>query len=87
MQAYPRLNHHHGACKPNSKCTLPDRGLSLDSIQEELEDEPLQFKGPMTRARSKRLENQIYSRLLKLQATASGNSKDMKIMAWSTFEG
>ena len=64
-----------------------DRGLSLDSKQEELEDEPLQFKGPMTRERSKRLENQIYSRLLILQATASGNSKDMKIMAWSTFEG
>jgi len=58
-----------------------DRGLSLDSIQEELEDEPLQFKGPMTRARSKRLENHIYSRLLVLQATASGNSEDMKIMA------
>jgi len=31
------------------------------------------------------LENQIYSRLLMLQAT--GNLKDMKIMAWSTFEG
>jgi len=28
-----------------------DRGLSQYSIQEELEDEPLQFKGPMTRAR------------------------------------
>jgi len=56
-------------------------------MQEELEDEPLQFKGSMTRARSKRLENQIYSRLLILQPTASGNSKDMKIMAWSTFEG
>jgi len=41
----------------------------------------------MTRARSKRLENHIYSRLLILQATASGNSKDMKIMAWSTLEG
>jgi len=58
-----------------------DRGLSLDSIQEEFEDEPLQFKRPMTRAMSKRLENQIYSRLLMLQATTSGNSKDMKIMA------
>jgi len=41
----------------------------------------------MIRARSKRLENQIYSRLLMLQATASGNSKDMNIVAWSTFEG
>ena len=39
----------------------------------------------MKRARSKRLEDQIYSRLLMLQAI--GNSKDMKIMAWSTFEG
>jgi len=64
-----------------------DRRLSLDSIQEELEDEHLQFKGPMTRARSKRLKNHIYLRLLILQATASGNSKDMKIMGWSTFEG
>jgi len=64
-----------------------NRGLSLDSIQEELEDEPLQFKGSMTRTRSKRLKNQIYSRLLILQATASGNSKDMKIMTSSTFEG
>jgi len=64
-----------------------DRGLSLDSIQEELEDEPLQFKGPMTKARSKSLENQIYSRLLMLQVTTSGNSMEMKIMAWSTFEG
>jgi len=64
-----------------------DRGLSLDSIQEELEDEHLQFKGPMTRVRSKILENQIYSRLLMLQEIASGNSKNMKIMAWSTFEG
>jgi len=45
-----------------------DRGLSQDSIQEELEDEPLQFKRPMTRARSKRLEDQNYSRLLMLQA-------------------
>jgi len=27
-----------------------DRGLSIDSIQEELKDEPLQFKGPMKRA-------------------------------------
>jgi len=35
----------------------------------------------MTRARGKRLENHIYSRLLVLQGTASGNSKDMKIMA------
>ena len=26
-----------------------DRGISLDSIEEKLEDEPLQFKGPMTR--------------------------------------
>jgi len=40
--------------------TQSDRGLSKDSIQEELEDEPLQFKGPMTRARSTRLEDQIY---------------------------
>jgi len=38
------------------------------SIKEELEDEPLQFKGSMTRAKSKRLEDQIYSRLLILQA-------------------
>jgi len=45
-----------------------DRGLSQDFIQEELEDEPLQFKGPMTRARSKRLKDQNYSRLLMLQA-------------------
>jgi len=45
-----------------------DRGLSKDSIQEELEDEPLQFKGPMTRTRSKRLKDQNYSRLLMLQA-------------------
>jgi len=41
----------------------------------------------MTRAKSKRLENHVYSKLLILQATASENSKDMKIMAWSTFEG
>jgi len=41
-----------------------DRGLSLDSIQEEIEDEPLQFKGSMTRAKSKILEEQIYSRLM-----------------------
>jgi len=45
-----------------------DRGLSQDFIQEELEDEPLQFKGPMTRARGKRLKDQNYSRLLMLQA-------------------
>jgi len=45
-----------------------DRGLSQDSIQEELEDEPLQFKGPMRRVRSKRLKDQNYSRLLMLQA-------------------
>jgi len=64
-----------------------DRALSQDSIQEELKDEHLQFKGPMTRARSKRLKNHIYSRLSILQATTSGNSKDMKIMAWSTLEG
>jgi len=56
-----------------------DKGLSQDSIQEELEDEPLQFKGPMTRARSKRLEDQNYSRLLMLQAILQ--SKNMKIMA------
>jgi len=43
---------------------VDDRGLSLDSIQEELEDEPLQFKEPITRARSMRLEDEIYSRLL-----------------------
>jgi len=55
-----------------------DKGLSQDSIQKELEDEPLQFKGPMTKARSKRLEYQIYSRLLMLQAI--WNSKNMKIM-------
>jgi len=41
-----------------------DRGLPQDSIQEELEDEHLQFKGPMARTRSKRLEDQSYSRLL-----------------------
>jgi len=38
----------------------------------------------MTRARSKKWEDQIYSRLLMLQAT--GNSKVLKIMVWSTFE-
>jgi len=32
-----------------------DRGLSLDPIQEELEEESLQFKGPMTRLRTKSL--------------------------------
>jgi len=41
-----------------------DKALSQDSIQEELKDEHLQFKGPMTRVRSKRLENHIYSTLL-----------------------
>jgi len=45
-----------------------DKGLSQDSIQEELEDEPLQFKEPMTRAKSKRLKDQNYSRLIMLQA-------------------
>jgi len=45
-----------------------DRGLSQDSIQEELEDEPLQFKGPVRRERNKRLKDQNYSRLLMLQA-------------------
>jgi len=45
-----------------------DRGLSQDFIQEELEDEHLQFKGPMIRARSKRLKDKNYSRLLMLQA-------------------
>jgi len=40
---------------------IHDRGLSQDSIQEELEDEPLQFKRPMTRARSKILKDQNYS--------------------------
>jgi len=39
-----------------------DRGLSQDSIQEELEDES------MTRTRSNRLKDQNYSRLLMLQA-------------------
>jgi len=39
----------------------------------------------MTRARSKRWEDQIYSSLLMLQAFE--NLKDMKIMAWNTFEG
>jgi len=62
-----------------------DKGLSQDSIQEELEDEPLQFKRSMTKTMSKRLEDQIYSRLLMLQTI--GNSKDMKIMTWSIFEG
>jgi len=62
---------------------VSNRGLSQDSIQEELEDESLQFKGPMTRVRNKRLKDQNYSRLLMLQAI--WNSKNMKIMAWSTF--
>jgi len=53
-----------------------DRGLSIDSIQEELTDEHLQFKGHMIRARSKRLGDQ-----------ATRNSKDMKTMTWNTFEG
>jgi len=45
-----------------------DRELPLDSIQDELEDEPpLQFKRPMTKAKSKILEDQIYYRLLMLQ--------------------
>jgi len=39
----------------------------------------------MTRVGSKRFEDQIYSRLL-LIIQATRNSKDMKIMAWSTFE-
>jgi len=39
----------------------------------------------MTRAKNKRLEEQIYSKLLMLQAT--GHSKNMKIIAQSTFEG
>jgi len=45
-----------------------DRGLSQDSMQEEIEDEPLHFKGPMIREMSKRLKDQIYSRLLMPQA-------------------
>jgi len=52
-----------------------DRGISLDCIQEELEDEPLQFKGPMTKARSKRLEDQI------IQATFEYEDQTL-----STFE-
>jgi len=55
----------------------------MDSIQEELEDELLQFKWPMIRSKSKRLNEQIYSRVMMLQAI--GNSKDMKIMDWSTL--
>jgi len=39
----------------------------------------------MTKAKSKRLEDKIYSRLLMLRVI--GNSKDMKIVAWRTFEG
>jgi len=38
----------------------------------------------MTRARNKKLEKQIYSRLMMLQATR--NSNDMKIMFQNTFE-
>jgi len=40
--------------------------------------EPLQFKGPITRARSKSLKDQNYSGLIMLQAI--WNSKNMKIM-------
>jgi len=43
-----------------------DKGLSLDPIQEELEEEVLQFKGPMTRSRTKSLEEHIYSKLMML---------------------
>jgi len=77
---YNFLSYHYFTLySPFTKTTKPllDRGLSQDSIQEESEDEPLQFKGPMTRARRKRLEDQVYSRLLMLQAI--GSSKDMKI--------
>jgi len=33
-----------------------DKRLSLDPIQEEIEEEPLTFKEPMTRSRIKNLE-------------------------------
>jgi len=71
------LSCQHGISQEGKKkvAHVCDWGLSLDSIQEELEDEPLQFKGPMTKARSKRLENQIYSRILMLQEPTIENQR------------
>jgi len=60
--------------------SMYDKELFLDFIQEELEDEPLQFKWLMTRAKNKKLKSQIYSKFLMLQTIR--NSKDMKIMIW-----
>jgi len=62
-----------------------DRRLFQDFIQKGIEDEPLQLKEPMTKTKSKRWEDQNYSKLLMLQVI--WNSKDMQIMAWSTFQG
>jgi len=59
------------------------RGLSLNPIQKGLEEQPLQFKEPMTRSRAKSLEEQISLKFLMLHET--WNSKEMKIMAWSTL--
>jgi len=36
-----------------------DKGLPLNSLKEEFEEEPMQFKGPMTRSRTKNLEQHI----------------------------
>jgi len=51
-----------------------DRRLSLDPIEEELEEEPLQFKETTIRSRNKHLEEQISSRILMLHE--DWNSKD-----------
>ena len=40
-----------------------DRGLSLDSIQEELEYKPLKFRKPMTRAKAKDWKNNLFKAL------------------------
>jgi len=44
----------------------------------------LQFKGPRIRSRVKELEDHIRVKLMMFQEV--GDSKDMKIMAWSTLK-
>lgn len=54
--------------------------MFIDPMQKELDDKLLQFKSLMTRSKVKSLEEQIFLKLHK-----AWNSKEMKIMSWSTL--
>jgi len=64
-------------------CLCTDRELSMETIQDEWEKEPWQYKMPIIRSRSQKIEEQISSRLMMIEEVE--NPQNIKIIAYSSL--